>query len=156
MLGGGDEPTQPTRKWNPPPCQPRCLLAFLPGPQRGSQEPSGPGHPWALSETQRSSLMLESLQPRTSLSYCIPLPSSPPGRALQAENARVPRRHLAPVSIHHRPGSRGTERPVTSSHTGSRTQGSQILLNSRPEFSSLGFPGSEISAHLLSLCPEVR
>ena len=62
----------------------------------------------------------------------------------------------APVSIHHRQGSRGRERPVTSSHTGSRTQSSQILLNSRPELFSRGFPGCEISAHLLSLCPEVR
>lgn len=149
---------QPTRKQSPPPCQPKCLLAFLSGPQSGSQEPSRPGHPWAVSETQRSSLIF----PCTAwhlcqrLFCCIPLPSSPPGRALQAENARVGRGRPAPVSIHHRQGSRGRERPVTSSHTGSRTQGSQILLNSRPELSSRGFPGCEISAHLLSLCPEVR
>ena len=32
------------------------------------------------------------------------------------------------MSVRYRQGNRGTERPVTSSHTGPRTQGSRILL----------------------------
>lgn len=78
------------------------------------------------------------------------------GEPCKLRNARVPRRHLAPVSIHHRPGSRGTERPVTSSHTGSRTQGSQIPPQSAARVLLTWLSLVLISAHLLSLCPEVR
>lgn len=152
-------------KWSPLPFRPSYLLAFLPGPQSGLQGAERARTPlgshWGTEPLFLLHLYCLALGISVriffhSRAYCNPLPSSPPGSALQPENARLGRgqwHQYLSITDRETEAQRG-QWPAATLALERRVPESS--LNYRSEFFSLGFPGSEISAYRLFLGPEVR